>query len=101
MSGSLREDIRKVVVRPVISEKAFQLAQLHNQYTFEVLQDAHKIQIRQAVEDIFDVTVTDVRIVKVQSKPKRRGYTRGRRPGFKKAIVELRPEDRIELFEGV
>ena len=53
------------------------------------------------VEDIFDVTVTDVRIVKVQSKPKRRGYTRGRRPGFKKAIVELRPEDRIELFEGV
>lgn len=101
MSGSLREDIRKVVVRPVISEKAFRLAQLHNQYTFEVLQDAHKIQIRQAVEDIFDVTVTDVRIVKVQSKPKRRGYTRGTRSGFKKAIVELAPTDRIELFEGV
>lgn len=101
MSGSLREDIRKVVVRPVISEKAFRLAQLHNQYTFEVLADAHKIQIRQAIEDIFDVLVTDVRIVKVQSKPKRRGYTRGRRPGFKKAIVELSPEDRIELFEGM
>ncbi len=101
MSGSLREDIRKVVVRPVISEKAFQLAQLHNQYTFQVLEDAHKIQIRQAVEDIFDVTVTDVRIVKVQPKPKRRGYSRGTRPGYKKAIVELRPEDRIELFEGM
>ncbi len=101
MSGSLREDIRRVVVRPVISEKAFQLAQAHNQYTFRVLQDAHKIQIRQAVEDIFDVTVTDVRIVKVQSKPKRRGATRGTRPGYKKAIVELQPGDRIELFEGV
>lgn len=99
--SSLREDIRKVVVRPVISEKAFQLAQSHNQYTFQVLQDAHKIQIRQAVEDIFDVTVTDVRIVKVQSKPKRRGLSRGRRPGFKKAIVELAPGDRIELFEGI
>ena len=101
MSGSLRDDIRKVVVRPVISEKAFRLAQAHNQYTFRVLQDAHKIQIRQAVEDIFDVTVTDVRIVKVQSKPKRRGPNRGTRPGYKKAIVELAPEDRIELFEGV
>ncbi len=101
MSASAREDIRKVVVRPVISEKAFQLAQLHNQYTFEVLADAHKIQIAQAVEDIFDVRVTDVRTVKVQSKPKRRGYTRGRRPGFKKAIVELSPEHRIELFEGM
>ena len=101
MSGSLREDTRKVVVRPVISEKAFHLAQAHNQYTFQVLQDAHKIQIRQAVEDIFDVTVTDVRIVKVQSKPKRRGQTRGVRPGYKKAIVELTPGDRIELFEGV
>lgn len=101
MSGSLRDDIRKVVVEPIISEKAFQLAQAHNQYTFRVLQDAHKIQIRQAVEEIFDVTVTDVRIVKVQSKPKRRGQTRGIRPGFKKAIVELMPGDRIELFEGV
>jgi len=101
MSGSLRDDIRKVVVRPVVSEKAFQLAQAHNQYTFRVLQDAHKIQIRQAVEDIFDLTVTDVRIVMVKSKPKRRGQTRGIRPGFKKAIVELAPGDRIELYEGV
>ena len=101
MSGSLREDIRRVVVRPVISEKAFRLAAAHNQYTFQVLQDAHKIQIRQAVEDIFDVTVTDVRILMVQSKPKRRGATKGRKPGYKKAIVELVPGDRIELFEGV
>ena len=101
MSGSLRDDIRKCVVRPIISEKAFRLAQAHNQYTFRVLQDAHKIQVRQAVEEIFDVTVTDVRMVNVQPKPKRRGMTKGIKPGYKKAIVELKPGDRIELFEGV
>jgi len=47
-----------------------------------------------------EVTVTDVRTVSVRSKPKRRGLSRGRRPGWKKAIVELRPGDRIDLFEG-
>ena len=60
-----RDDVRDVVVRPVISEKAFRLAQAHNQYTFRVLADAHKIAIRRAVEELFDVTVTDVRIVPV------------------------------------
>jgi len=97
---SLRDDIRRVIVRPVISEKSFQLVQAHNQYTFRVLEGAHKTEIRQAVEDLFDVTVTDVRTVSVRSKPKRRGFSRGRRPGWKKAIVELRPGDKIELFEG-
>jgi large subunit ribosomal protein L23 len=98
--SELREDIRRVVVRPVISEKSFQLVQAHNQYTFRVLGGAHKTEIRQAVEEMFDVTVTDVRTVTVKSKPKRRGYTRGRRPGWKKAIVELQPGDKIEIFEG-
>jgi len=97
---SLREDIRRVVVQPVISEKSFQLAQVNNQYTFRVLNGAHKVEIRQAVEEMFDVTVVGVRTVSVRSKPKRRGLTRGRRPGWKKAIVELKAGDRIELFEG-
>jgi large subunit ribosomal protein L23 len=61
---------------------------------------AHKTQIRQAVEDLFDVKVVAVNVLKVQSKPKRRGWTRGRKPGWKKAIVELRAGDRIEIFEG-
>lgn len=98
--SSLRDDIRRVVIRPVISEKSFQLVQAHNQYSFRVLDGAHKTEIRQAVEEMFDVTVTDVRTVTVKSKPKRRGYTRGIRPGWKKAIVELKPGDKIELFEG-
>jgi large subunit ribosomal protein L23 len=97
---TLRDDIRRIIVRPVISEKSFQLVQAHNQYTFRVLDSAHKTAIRQAVEELFDVTVTDVRTVSVRSKPKRRGVSRGRRPGWKKAVVELKPGDKIELFEG-
>lgn len=100
MSTSLRDDIRRILVRPVISEKSFQLVQAHNQYTFRVLDHAHKTMVRQAVEEQFDVTVTDVRIVNVRAKPKRRGYSRGTKPGWKKAIVELKPGDRIDLFEG-
>jgi ribosomal protein L23 len=65
-----------------------------------VLDEAHKVEIRQAVEELFDVTVTDVRIVKVQPKPKRRGRSAGTRPGWKKAIVELQPGDSIDIFEG-
>jgi len=98
--SALRDDIRRVIIRPVISEKSYQLVQAHNQYTFRVLDSAHKTEVRQAIEEMFDVTVTDVRTVSVPSKPKRRGYTRGRRPGWKKAIVELKPGDKIELFEG-
>ncbi|MFN8110837.1 MAG: 50S ribosomal protein L23 [Thermoleophilia bacterium] len=100
MTADLRNDIRRVLVQPVISEKSYALVAAHNQYTFRVLESAHKTVIRQAVEEQFDVTVTDVRIVNVRSKPKRRGATRGRRPGWKKAIVELKAGDRIEMFEG-
>ena len=89
----------QVLIRPVISEKSYeQIAQ--NQYTFKVHQDAHKTQVRQAVEELFDVTVVRVNILKVQPKPKRRGLTRGTRPGWKKAVVQLKPGDSIEIFEG-
>jgi len=65
-----------------------------------VHEDAHKTQIRQAVEQLFEVQVQSVNIVKVQSKPKRRGMIKGRRPGWKKAIVQLREGNEIEIFEG-
>ncbi|MBM3634685.1 MAG: 50S ribosomal protein L23 [Actinobacteria bacterium] len=96
----MRADVRRAIVSPVVSEKSYLLVQAHNQYTFRVLDDAHKVEIRQAVEELFDVTVTDVRIVKVQPKPKRRGRSMGTRPGWKKAIVELVPGDSIDIFEG-
>jgi large subunit ribosomal protein L23 len=92
-------DARDVVIRPVISEKSYALIG-QNKYTFRVHPDAHKTQIRAAIEEIFNVTVTEVRTMAVRSKPKRRGWTSGRTRSWKKAVVELTPGDRIELFEG-
>ena len=89
----------QVIIRPVVSEKTYVLAEA-GKYTFRVHEKAHKTQIRQAVEQLFDVTVVRVNIVKVQAKPKRRGLYRGERPGWKKAIVELKAGDSIEIFEG-
>jgi large subunit ribosomal protein L23 len=65
-----------------------------------VHKDAHKTQVRQAVEELFEVHVENVNILKVQSKPKRRGATKGIRPGWKKAIVQVREGETIEIFEG-
>ena len=89
----------EVLLAPVVSEKSYSLLE-DRKYSFRVHQDAHKTQVRQAVEELFDVKVQAVNIVKVQSKPKRRGLSRGRRPGWKKAIVQLREGQSIEIFEG-
>jgi large subunit ribosomal protein L23 len=89
----------QVLIKPVISEKSYEQIQ-SNQYTFHVHQDAHKTQVRQAVEQLFDVKVERVNIIKVQAKPKRRGQYRGIKPGWKKAVVQLRKGDTIEIFEG-
>ena len=89
----------QVLLAPVVSEKSYSLI-TDRKYTFRVHADAHKTQIRQAVEELFDVEVASVNVLKVQSKPKRRGFTRGRRPGWKKAIVELKEGHEIEIFEG-
>jgi large subunit ribosomal protein L23 len=90
---------RNVLRSPVISEKSYALI-ADNKYTFRVHPEAHKTEIRAAVEEIFDVRVVDVRTMKMKPKPKRRGWTTGRTRHWKKAIVELAPGDRIELFEG-
>jgi large subunit ribosomal protein L23 len=92
-------DARQVLIAPVVSEKSYSLIE-ENKYSFRVHEKAHKTQVRQAVEELFDVKVEGVNIVKVQPKPKRRGFTRGKKPGWKKAIVQLRQGDRIEIFEG-
>ncbi len=89
----------EVLLAPVVSEKSYSLI-TDRKYTFKVHKDAHKTQVRQAVQDLFGVKVEGVNIVKVQSKPKRRGTFRGSRPGWKKAIVQLREGETIEIFEG-
>ena len=89
----------EVLLAPVVTEKAY--AQIdNNKYSFRVHPDAHKTQVRQAVEQLFDVKVERVNILKVQPKPKRRGLHRGTKPGWKKAVVQLRAGDTIEIFQG-
>jgi large subunit ribosomal protein L23 len=90
----------EVVIRPVVSEKSYVLAST-GKYTFRVHPDAHKTQIRQAVEELFDVSVLDVRTMSVKSKPKRRGFTTGRTRQWKKAVVQLAPGDEIPIFKGL
>lgn len=91
--------LNEILLGPVVSEKSYtQLAD--RKYTFRVHQDAHKTQVRQAVEQLFEVKVQAVNIVKVQAKPKRRGAIKGTRPGWKKAIVQLREGNTIEIFQG-
>jgi large subunit ribosomal protein L23 len=89
----------QVILAPIVSEKSYQ-GTAEGKYTFKVHQDAHKTQVRQAVEELFEVKVTRVNIIKVQAKPKRRGLFKGTRPGWKKAVVQLRAGDTIEFFEG-
>jgi large subunit ribosomal protein L23 len=92
-------DARTVIIRPVVSEKSYALIS-EGKYTFRVDDRAHKTQVARAVEEIFDVDVAAVRTSKVRSKPKRRGLSQGRTRSWKKAIVQLAPGERIELFEG-
>ena len=89
----------QVLLAPVVSEKSYELIE-QRKYAFRVHPDAHKTQIRQAVEELFGVHVQRVNILKVQPKPKRRGLIKGTRQGWKKAIVKLHPGHTIEFFEG-
>ncbi len=98
--STLHKDHRDVLIAPVVSEKSYSLIE-DNKYSFRVHEKAHKTQIRQAVEELFDVRVQDVRTIAVRSKPKRRGYTSGVRRSWKKAIVQLREGDSIPVFQGL
>ena len=89
----------QILLAPVVSEKSYSQIE-QRKYTFKVHPDAHKTQIRQAVEQLFEVKVAEVKVLKVQPKPKRRGLIKGTRPGWKKAIVQLREGESIEIFEG-
>jgi large subunit ribosomal protein L23 len=90
-----------VLKRPLITEKATLLKSMTNAVSFEVDRRAKKKQIQEAVEKLFKVKVVDVRTMNVSGKVKRRGRTVGLRPGWKKAVVTLKPGEKIEFFEGV
>jgi large subunit ribosomal protein L23 len=90
----------EVLRRPMITEKGAGL-QEHNKYVFEVASGANKSQIKQAVEKAFNVTVTAVNVMTVHGKTRRVGRWQVLTPSIKKAIVSLKPGDKIEIFEGV
>ncbi len=105
---------QSVIKRPLLTEKSTRLRETGGadyafeededyaqKVVFEVSMDANKVEIRNAVQRLFNVHVTDVHTIIARGKKKRVGYFAGRRPATKKAIVTLRPGDTIEFFEGV
>ncbi len=97
MSADPRTILRKVL----ITEKGTALREAQHQYFFEVARDANKIEIKRAVEAVFNVKVDSVQTMQMRGKSKRQGRWAGRRNDWKKAIVKLKPDQKIELFEQI
>ena len=90
-----------IIIEPIITEKSNTQKEEAQQVTFKVPLWATKIQIREAVEKVFEKKVLDVKTIKVKGKVKRLGRHAGKRPDWKKAIIKLKPGERIDFFEGV
>jgi large subunit ribosomal protein L23 len=93
-------DARTLILRPVVTERTTDASEL-GVYTFIVAKDANKVEIRQAIESLFGVKVADVRTMNYRGKWRRVGRSLGRRPGYKKAVVQLAAGERIDVYEGV
>ena len=91
----------QIIRRPIVTEKSTIERELGNVVTFAVHPEANKIEIKRAVERLFDVKVLDVRTSRVRGKKRRVGRFQGRRSSWKKARIKLRQGDDIEFFEGV
>ena len=94
-------DARDVIIRPVVTERSTIMADEHDAFTFIVAEDANKIDIRHAVETLFDVKVRSVNTMRYRGKWRRVGRSYGRRPSYKKAIVKLAEGERIDVYEGI
>ena len=93
--------LHQIIKRPLITEKSNLQREAGQTVTFEVARDANKIEIKHAVEAIFNVKVASIRTLRVHGKPKRVGRHAGHRPDWKKAVVTLKKGETIELFEQV
>ena len=91
---------REIIIRPLMTEKSMRQKEEQNTVTFRVRPDANKVEIRSAIEQVFNVKVADVRTASFEGKMKRMGKHQGRRADWKKAIVTLAPGHKIELVEG-
>jgi len=90
-----------LIRHPLLTEKTIEAKESHNQYAFAVDRQANKVEIKKAVETLFNVKVQGVRTLSVKGKEKRVGSNVGKRSDWKKAIVTLKPEQKIEFFEGM
>jgi large subunit ribosomal protein L23 len=95
------KNLYEVVRKPIITEKSNIQKDEANQVTFEVARNANKIEIKNAVQKLFNVKVLDVRTINFKGKKKRVGKNMGKKPDWKKAIVTLNPDEKIEFFDGV
>jgi large subunit ribosomal protein L23 len=91
---------RTILIKPLITEKAAQLS-VHNQYCFAVHRDANKIMVAKAIEAIYNVVPLNVRMLNKRGKTVRSGKTSGTTKAWKKAIVTLKADDKIQIYEGV
>jgi large subunit ribosomal protein L23 len=91
-------DDHNVIVRPIITEQTTHFANVRNAYSFEVNRKANKAQIKNAVERLYNVKVTDVRTANLRGKPRRRGRMIGATSTWKKAVVVLAEDNKIDLF---
>ena len=92
---------REVILRPVVTERSTIMADEEDAFTFIVAEDANKIEIRRAIELLFDVKVRSVNTMRYRGKWRRVGRHYGKRPSFKKAIVKLAEGERIDVYEGI
>jgi large subunit ribosomal protein L23 len=95
------KDIYSTVCKPIVTEKSSIMKEESSKVTFEVDRNANKIEIKKAVQGLFNVKVLDVNVLNVTGKKKRVGKITGRKSDWKKAIVTLKDGDKIEFFEGV
>jgi large subunit ribosomal protein L23 len=95
------KNARSIIIKPLVTEKGSQMREAENKYLFSVAVNANKIEIKRAVEEIFDVKVKSVKTATVRGKVKRLGVYEGKRPDWKKAVVTLEPGQSIDLFEQV
>ena len=96
----MSRDPRQVLIRPLMTEKSMRQKEELNTVAFKVRPDANKVEIRTAVESVFNVKVTAVRTASYEGKLKRMGRFQGRRSDWKKAIVTLAAGQSIDFFEG-
>lgn len=91
-----------IILKPVITERSMNLIRDQRKYTFKVAKDANKIEIKNAIEEIFKVKVSAVNVMRYDAKEKRMGLHSGKRPSYKKAVVTLAADSKtIEFFDNL